>query len=147
MAFALGGLAQFIGGILEFKHGNTFGGTVFTVYGFFWWSLIFILLNPGNVAAGADSISLGFYLLLWAFITFLFFIAALKLDRTTQAVLCTLTLVFLGLSIANFSGAPEVLTVTAWLGVICGLIAIYGAMAQVINEVHGKTVFPLGLPK
>ena len=39
MGFALGGAAQLIAGILEFKHNNTFGGTAFTAYGFFWWSL------------------------------------------------------------------------------------------------------------
>ncbi|MDR1815792.1 MAG: acetate uptake transporter, partial [Clostridiales Family XIII bacterium] len=30
MGFALGGLAQIIAGVLEFKGGNTFGGTAFT---------------------------------------------------------------------------------------------------------------------
>ena len=38
MGLALGGAAQIIAGILEFCHGNTFGGTAFVAYGFFWWS-------------------------------------------------------------------------------------------------------------
>ena len=34
MGLALGGAAQIIAGILEFCHGNTFGGTAFVAYGF-----------------------------------------------------------------------------------------------------------------
>ena len=36
MGFALGGAAQIIAGIMEFKKNNTFGATAFTAYGFFW---------------------------------------------------------------------------------------------------------------
>lgn len=50
MGFAMGGTAQIIAGILEFRNGNTFGGTAFTAYGFFWWSLVFIWSNPGGLS-------------------------------------------------------------------------------------------------
>lgn len=46
MGLALGGAAQIIAGILEFCHGNTFGGTAFVAYGFFWWSLVLIWVCP-----------------------------------------------------------------------------------------------------
>jgi len=54
MGFALGGAAQIIAGIMEFKKNNTFGATAFTAYGFFWWSLILIWIKPfeGIEAAG-----------------------------------------------------------------------------------------------
>jgi succinate-acetate transporter protein len=42
MGFALGGAAQIIAGVMEFKNNNLFGATAFTAYGFFWWSLILI---------------------------------------------------------------------------------------------------------
>jgi len=32
-------------------------------------------------------------------------------------------------------------------GVICGLSAVYTALAQVLNESHGRTVLPLGQVK
>ncbi|MGL4483522.1 MAG: acetate uptake transporter, partial [Anaerovoracaceae bacterium] len=64
MGIALGGLAQIIAGIMEFKAGNTFGATAFTAYGTFWWSLVIIWMFPGDMAA--DEISMGFYLLIWA---------------------------------------------------------------------------------
>ena len=45
MGIALGGLAQIIAGVRELCQGNTFGGTAFTAYGLFWWSLVLIWLN------------------------------------------------------------------------------------------------------
>ena len=46
MGLAYGGAAQVIAGILEFKKGNTFGLTAFTSYGFFWLSLVALLVLP-----------------------------------------------------------------------------------------------------
>lgn len=58
MGFALGGAAQIIAGIMEFKKNNVFGVTAFTSYGFFWWSLIIIWINPFEGIAAADEKSL-----------------------------------------------------------------------------------------
>ena len=32
-------------------------------------------------------------------------------------------------------------------GIICGSIAIYGSVAQILNEVYGKVVLPVGPAK
>ena len=37
-AFAFGGTAQFVAGIMEMPRGNTFGFVAFCSYGAFWWS-------------------------------------------------------------------------------------------------------------
>ena len=37
LAFAFGGTAQMIAGVLEFKKDNTFGFVAFTSYAMFWW--------------------------------------------------------------------------------------------------------------
>lgn len=73
MGLALGGAAQIIAGILEFCHGNTFGGTAFVAYGFFWWSLVLIWVCPFDSIAAGDSTSLGFYLLLWGIFSLFMF--------------------------------------------------------------------------
>jgi succinate-acetate transporter protein len=145
MGFALGGAAQIIAGILEFRGGNTFGGTAFTAYGLFWWSLVFIWSNPmkGAVAA-ADSVSMGYYLLLWCIFTLFMFIGTLKHNRATQIVFFTLTLLFLLLAIGDFSGSAPVKMVAGIVGIVCGVSAIYAAMAQVVNGEFGKEVLPLG---
>src|SRR6201995_3513925 len=46
MGIFYGGLAQVIAGIIEAKKNNTFGLTAFTSYGFFWLSLVGLIVMP-----------------------------------------------------------------------------------------------------
>lgn len=143
MGFALGGAAQIIAGIMEFKKNNTFGATAFTAYGFFWWSLIIIWINPFTGIKAADPISMGYYLGLWCIFTGFMFIGTLKHNRAIQVVFGSLTILFLLLSMANFTGSEVIHTVAGYVGIFCGLSAIYNSMAQIINHEYGKTVMPL----
>ena len=143
MGFALGGLAQIIAGIFEFKAGNTFGATAFTAYGCFWWSLIFIWINPFGAVA-ADKLSMGFYLLLWCIFTFMMFIGTLKHNRITQVVFLSLALLFLMLALGDFTHNELITRIAGYIGIFCGGSAIYSAVGQVVNNEFGKTVIPLG---
>ena len=143
MGFALGGAAQIIAGVMEFKKNNTFGATAFTAYGFFWWSLILIWINPFTTIKAADPISMGFYLSLWCIFTAFMFIGTLKHNRATQVVFGTLTILFLLLAVANFTGSTAIHMIAGYLGIVCGLSAIYNAMAQIINQEFGKMIMPL----
>jgi succinate-acetate transporter protein len=143
MGFALGGVAQIIAGIMEFKKGNTFGATAFTAYGLFWWSLIFIWCNPfGNEAAA--PVSMGFYLLLWGIFTFFMAMGTLKHNRATQVVFFSLTALFFLLSAGDFTGIGAVRTLAGIVGIFCGLSAVYASMAQIVNNEYGKSIMPLG---
>ena len=143
MGFALGGAAQIVAGIMEFKKNNVFGATAFSAYGFFWWSLIAIWWNPTGSGA-ADGISMGFYLLLWGIFTLFMSIGTLKHNRATQVVFFSLTVLFFLLSIGDFSGAGLITTIAGCEGIVCGCSAIYAGLAQVVNNEFKKTVLPLG---
>lgn len=144
MGFALGGAAQIIAGIMEFKKGNTFGATAFTAYGFFWWSLVAIWVNPfGEKVMAADEVSMGFYLLLWAIFTGFMFIGTLKHNRATQVVFGSLTLLFILLALGDFTAIHSIKIAAGYVGIFCGLSAIYNSMAQIVNEEYKKTVLPL----
>lgn len=143
MGFALGGAAQIIAGIMEFKKNNTFGATAFTAYGFFWWSLILIWMNPFKGINAADANSLGFYLGLWGIFTLFMFIGTLKHNRATQIVFLSLTALFFLLAISDFTGNEGLHTFAGYVGIFCGLSAIYNSVAQIINQEFGKTVMPL----
>jgi len=143
MGLFLGGAAQVIAGIMEFKRNNTFGATAFTAYGLFWWSLVIILINPFSGISGADGAGMGFYLLLWGIFTAFMFIGTFKHNRATQLVFLTLTALFLLLSAGDFSGSAAVKTAAGWVGILCGLSAIYNSVAQVVNNEFGKSVLPL----
>ncbi len=86
---------------------------------------------------------MGFYLLLWAIFTLMMFIATLKLSRSLQLVFLTLTLLFLLLSIADFTGIHSIYIAAGWVGIVCGISAIYTGLAQVINNEFNKTILPL----
>ena len=144
MGFALGGLAQVIAGVFELKQGNTFGGTAFTAYGCFWWSLLFIWLNPGEVMDEADELSMFFYLLLWGVFTLFMFIGSLRHNRATQVVFLTLAILFFGLAASDLTGIEAVLLGSGYLGIFCGASAVYNAMGQVLKGEYGREVLPLG---
>ena len=143
MGFALGGAAQIVAGVMEFKAGNTFGATAFTAYGFFWWSLIAIWANPVATVAAADKTSMGFYLLLWGIFTLFMFIGTLKHNRASQVVFGTLTALFFLLSLGDFTHNEGIIRFAGIVGIICGASAMYNALGQIINAEFGKTIMPL----
>lgn len=142
MGFALGGLAQIIVGILEFKQGNTFGGTAFTAYGLFWWSLVLIWWNPLGVG-DKDLVSMGFYLLLWGIFTGFMFIGTLKHNTISKIVFGSLTLLFFALALGDFTDVNAITVTAGVIGIICGLSAVYSAVGQIINNEFGKKIMPL----
>jgi succinate-acetate transporter protein len=141
MGIALGGLAQILAGIMEFKAGNTFGATAFSAYGFFWWSLVIIWVLP--VSNRADEISMGYYLIIWAIFTAFMFVGSLKHNRITQIVFGSLTVLFLLLAIGDFSGNHTIKLIAGFEGIICGACAIYSAMGQIVNSEFKREVIKM----
>ena len=152
MGLAYGGLAQVIVGILEFKKGNTFGTVAFTSYGLFWWSLVALLVLPSFSFAGISAPThpaLAAYFFMWGLFTFAMFFGTLKKNRALQFVFASLTILFFLLVARELTtnavlfGGVTVNTVLGYEGVICGLSAVYLAIAEVLNETHQKTVLPI----
>jgi uncharacterized protein len=145
MGIFYGGLAQVIAGIIESKKNNTFGLTAFTSYGFFWLSLVGLIVIPkfGWAPKASDS-AMAAYLGIWGLFTLLLFIGTLKLNRALQFIFATLTILFFLLAAVHATGNEGLEKIAGWEGIICGLSAIYAGAANVLNEVYGKTVLPLG---
>jgi len=139
-----GGLAQFIAGIMEWKKGSTFGTTAFMSFGVFWLSLVALLIMPemGWAKAPATSAIVA-YLVIWGVFTAVMFIGTLKLNRALQFIFGSLIVLFFLLAIGEATGSIVVKQIAGYEGIICGLSAIYTALAQVLNDVYGRTVLPL----
>ncbi|MEI8245457.1 MAG: acetate uptake transporter [Lentisphaerota bacterium] len=145
MGIFVGGIAQIIAGILESKKNNTFGLTAFIAYGSFWLSLVAILALPRlGIADKADETAMGFYLLVWGLFTFGMFIGTLRLNRALQVVFGSLVILFALLALGDFTHNPTIKIIAGYEGIICGLSAFYAAIAQVLNEVYGRVVLPVG---
>ncbi|MCK4709553.1 MAG: acetate uptake transporter [Gammaproteobacteria bacterium] len=148
MGFFYGGFAQIIAGLMEWKKGNTFATTAFTSYGFFWMSLVMLVVLPkmGLVEAPETSAMVA-YLIMWGVFTAILFIATLRLSRALQVVFASLTVLFFLLALGDYTGSQTIKLVAGYEGIFCGFSAIYTALAQVLNEVYGKEIAPVGTVK
>jgi succinate-acetate transporter protein len=167
MGIFYGGIAQIVAGILEYRRGNTFGTTAFTSYGLFWLSYVALnWLGTASVArvgvmpflAGTtpwvvSQEAFAAYFFMWGLFTFAMFFGTLKANRTLQFVFMSLAVLFFLLAAKSALLAFTTLTATdlelftriiGVEGVICGFSAIYLAIAEVINEAHGRAFLPIG---
>jgi hypothetical protein len=146
MGICYGGAAQVVAGIMEWRKGNTFATTAFLSYGLFWLSLVtLIILAKLGWAAPSNDMAMAAYLAMWGLFTAVMFIGTLRLNRALQVVFATLTILFFLLAIGDFTSAGVGFKhFTGYEGIFCGFSAIYAGLAQVLNEVFGKLVLPLG---
>ena len=146
MGICYGGVAQIIAGIMEWKKGNTFATTAFTSYGLFWLSLVALIGLPKLGFTATDDKGMGAYLVMWGLFTGVMFIGTFRLNVALQVVFGTLTLLFFLLAaehLASGGVSTGFKHFTGYEGIFCGLSAIYTGLAQVLNELYGKTVLPL----
>ncbi|PNY24947.1 Uncharacterized protein TCAP_05113 [Tolypocladium capitatum] len=156
LAVFFGGTAQFIAGIMEFRVGNTFGTTVHCSYGAFWLAFAMFLV-PDLAIKGAYrgdehafSFALGIFLIMWCFLTIVFFIAALRTNITILTVLGLLALAFFFLSIAQFistthtTSAVRVNRAGGVFAILCALAAFYAGSAGIMTKDTTWVTFPLG---
>ncbi|PYK38333.1 MAG: hypothetical protein DME49_08495 [Verrucomicrobia bacterium] len=146
MGICYGGGAQIIAGIMEWRKGNTFATTAFLSYGLFWLSLVtLIILAKLGWGAPSNDTAMAAYLAMWGLFTAVMFVGTLRLNRALQIVFATLTVLFFLLAIGDFTAASAGFKhVTGYEGILCGFSAIYAGLAQVLNELFGKIVLPLG---
>ena len=148
MGLCYGGIAQVIAGSMEWKKNNTFGLTAFTSYGLFWLSLVVIVLLPKLepfAKLTTDDTAKAAYLAMWGVFTAVMFIGTLRLSRALQFVFASLTILFFLLAYGDLTGAsPAFKHFTGYEGLICGFSAIYTGLAQILNEIYGRSVLPLG---
>lgn len=147
MGIFYGGLAQLIAGMQEWKMGNTFGATAFTAYGCFWLSLVALIALPKLGFAADDGTSMAAFLAIWGVFSLFMFFGTLKLNRCLQVIFGSLVVLFILLTVEKATGNQTLAQVAGVEGIFCGACAIYGAVAQILNEVYGRTVLPLGILK
>ena len=149
MGIFYGGIAQVIAGIMEWKKGNTFATTAFISYGMFWLTLVaFIVLPKTGLAVATDETAKVAFLALWGAFSAVMFVGTLYLSRALQFVFFTLVVLFALLAYGDYSGAGVAYKhFTGYEGLVCGFAAIYTGLAQVLNELAGKTLLPLGAVK
>lgn len=147
MAIFYGGIAQLIAGVQEWRVGNTFGATAFTSYGCFWLTLVTLIALPKMGFVADNGTSMAAYLVVWGIFTLFMFIGTLRLSRALQIIFGSATVLIFMLAYGKATGNEEVIRLAGFEGIFCGASAMYGGLAQILNELYGRTVMPLGARK
>jgi hypothetical protein len=140
-AFAFGGSVQLLAGLMEMPRGNTFGFVAFCGYGAFWWSFALFIEFFSNKVPGAI---VGWFLILWGLFTFFLWIGTFSLNRAVQLIFLVLWITFLLLALGTWLGSPTLSHAGGYTGLVTAALAFYLAAAEVINEVRGEVVLPIG---
>jgi hypothetical protein len=147
LAFAYGGLAQLIAGLLEYKNGNTFGTVAFTSYGAFW--LWFAILQSA-VGAGwlkpPAPAAVGLALLMWGVFTLYMWISTFRANLALWSVFLLLWITFFLLAAGDLGCGAEWRIAGGWVGLLTGIDALYVSFAEVTNATFNKNLIPLGAP-
>ena len=145
LAFAYGGVAQLIAGVLEFKVGNTFGMVAFTSYGLFWWWFAFLqwTIGAGWLKAPPAS-AVATTLLMWGIFTFLMWIVTFRANKAVWTIFLLLWVTFLMLAMGDFGYGTGKLG--GFLGLATGALALLVAFVEVLNATAGRIVVSLGEP-
>ena len=147
LAFAYGGVAQFIAGFLEHKNGNTFGTVAFTSYGAFWCWYAFLLwtVGAGWIKPPAAN-AVGLALMMWGVFTLLMWIATFRSNIVLWTIFLLLTVTFFLLAAGDLGGGSGMHTAGGWVGLLTGVAALYLSFADVMNATFGRVVVPVGDP-
>ncbi len=148
MGIFYGGVAQIFAGWMEWRKGNTFATTAFCSYGLFWFSLVALILMPKadiGIAGPAKDTAMAAYLTMWGLFTAVMFLGTFRLSRALQVVFGSLTVLFFLLAAGDATGNHTISMIAGYEGIFCGFSAIYTGLAQVLNEVNGRQVMPLGV--
>ena len=143
MGIFYGGLAQIIAGLMEFRRGNTFGMTAFISFGLFWLSLVATFVFPdiaGGKGVRSPDAYVGWYLFLWGVFTFFMWLGTFAKSFCLSFVFLSLWILFFLLAIHMWTGSAFIVHVAGGEGIICGISAIYLAMAELLYEATGKKV-------
>jgi|WetSurMetagenome_2_1015567.scaffolds.fasta_scaffold158707_2 uncharacterized protein len=139
-AFAFGGAAQFVAGLMEYPRGNTFGLVAFCSYGCFWFAFALYLMVFGGKGPLAY---LGAWLVVWSAYTVVLWYASLKLgNRMLSVVLLTLWVAFLLLGLSHLLNMDILHTIGGWIGMLTAVLAFYVASVDLLGELQEKKALP-----
>jgi uncharacterized protein len=145
MAVFYGGIAQIFAGVFEWRKNNTFATTAFISYGFFWLTLAGIIVFPKiGIAERPSELAMGSYLAIWGLMSFVMFIGTFRLNKALQVTFFLLVVAFALLAIGDFTGNKMFSKIAGFEGIVLGFAAMYTGLAQILNELYGRVIWPLG---
>ncbi|TID30892.1 hypothetical protein CANINC_000484 [Pichia inconspicua] len=146
------GLVELIVGILCFIVGNTWASCTFLMFGGFWSSYAFVLMDVGGIAASyatpneyAQSIAIFF--LPWAIFSFGLWICTFKSTLALSALMFTVWLFVFLFTVAQFIDSVRVFKAGGFFSILAGVLGFYNMQAGLLDKSNSYFTFkPIPLP-
>jgi succinate-acetate transporter protein len=100
--------------------------------------------HAGMIDLKAAGPTVGVALILWGVLTLYLWVATFRLSRVLFLVFLTLWITFFLLGAGAAMGMGNLSHFGGYMGLLCGVLAVYGSFAITTNYTFGKTVLPLG---
>lgn len=148
-AIFLGGIAQIIASIFDFKHNNLFGATAFSAYGLFWmgmaggWLIKLGYFGP-ELATQVDGAQLGFVFLGYLILSVVLTISTLKMSKAMFLLMALIVVLFIGLALDSFGYGSIWHNIAGYAEMGVALVGFYVLSSKYLNSFFGKTILPEG---
>ena len=152
MGICLGCTLQMIGGIGAYIAGKTASALTFCTYGLFWLSFsLTTIFNAQKTVTPTGDMGLAFYLFIFGCFSIFMMAALWKTNWVLRVTFITVILLFWLLALRHWMGyhnlskqmLDDCSKVAGSVGVICGSLALYLGMAEVIEGEYGYEVLPI----
>ncbi|MDR1678298.1 MAG: acetate uptake transporter [Prevotellaceae bacterium] len=150
-ALLLGGIAQFVASMFDFKHNNIFGATAFAAYGLFWLGMGMSWLVKlgcfGDVlASSVDARQLGFVFFGYFILSVVLTISTLKMSKAMFLLMSLICLLFLSLGLDAFDCGHGWHSVAAYAEMAISLTTFYTMAAKYLSLYFDKQLLCVGKP-
>jgi len=155
-ALAVGGVVQFLAGMWEFRTGNTFAATQFSMFGGFWFA-VGLLYIPGTAGVTAYGVAnpdiwgsggtyqfhqaVGFFFMIWFLFSFMLWLASFRSSVVLSSKLFFTWLMFLLFMSGEFTGHYSIIKAGGGIAITAACIAGYHATASLMT--HETSPIPL----
>jgi succinate-acetate transporter protein len=149
VAFSIGAVVIFTGGLINFRAGIMVAGVIGCLYGAFWLSMGLLLQFKASelvTTAGAPAFgdALGTYLLIWGVMSAALCLPVMYVSKVVLTQQALLAVVFFVLAFGAFAAdGTSWNKLGGWLGIVDALLCLYISTTLVTNETAGKPVLPL----
>lgn len=145
-AFFLGGIAQIIASIYDFKHNNLFGA-----YGLFWMAVCLSWLTRMGVfgetlQASVDVRQLGLAFVGYFLLSVVLTISTLKMNKGMFLLMSLICLLFVALAADAFQLGEIWQTIAAIDELAISLVTFYALATRYLNAFFKKNIVPMGTP-
>lgn len=140
----LGGSVLALAGIGQYLRGYLLDSVLFLAFAGYWWVAALARHALNGPADAAPAGFLGWYFIVWAFLAFCIWLAALRHDVARMLFTLGLCAALLMFAVSDWTRVGALTVLGGYLGLVTAIVGIYIAAAEIINESRGHVVFPLG---